>query len=219
MSYWARTVIVPLLVIGAKKPLARNPRRIFVEELYTVTKAPLASKGANLKFAWSIGFNALDRVLKAGDNLAQGAARTAIQTCVDWVIERLNGEDGLGAIYPAMANSVMMFDLLGYPEDHPARAIARAVGREPARDPRGRGLLPALRLAGLGYALAAHAMLEAGGETNVARAKAGLDWLKPLQVLDVEGDWAEERPGVRPGGWAFQYNNAHYPTSTIPPWS
>jgi squalene-hopene/tetraprenyl-beta-curcumene cyclase len=51
-------------------------------------------------------------------------------------------------------------------------------------------------------------MLEAGGETNVARAKAGLDWLKPLQVLDVEGDWAEERPGVRPGGWAFQYNNA-----------
>ena len=30
-------------------------------------------------------------------------------------------------------------------------------------------------------------------------------------MLDVKGDWAEERPGVRPGGWAFQYNNAHYP--------
>ena len=39
----------------------------------------------------------------------------------------------------------------------------------------------------------------------------GLEWLKPLQVLDVKGDWAEERPDVRPGGWAFQYNNAHYP--------
>ena len=36
-------------------------------------------------------------------------------------------------------------------------------------------------------------------------------WLKPRQVLDVKGDWAEERPDVRPGGWAFQYNNAHYP--------
>jgi squalene-hopene/tetraprenyl-beta-curcumene cyclase len=34
------------------------------------------------------------------------------------VTERLNGEDGLGAIYPAMANSVMMYDVLGYPEDH-----------------------------------------------------------------------------------------------------
>jgi squalene-hopene/tetraprenyl-beta-curcumene cyclase len=27
----------------------------------------------------------------------------------------------------------------------------------------------------------------------------------------VKGDWAVKRPDVRPGGWAFQYNNAHYP--------
>ncbi|HEY1638546.1 MAG TPA: prenyltransferase/squalene oxidase repeat-containing protein, partial [Rhizomicrobium sp.] len=39
----------------------------------------------------------------------------------------------------------------------------------------------------------------------------GLEWLKPLQVLGVKGDWAEERSDVRPGGWAFQYHNAHYP--------
>ena len=45
-------------------------------------------------------------------------------------------------------------------------------------------------------------------EAAVAR---GLDWLKPLQVLDVKGDWAEEQPDVRPGGWAFQYRNDHYP--------
>jgi squalene-hopene/tetraprenyl-beta-curcumene cyclase len=30
-------------------------------------------------------------------------------------------------------------------------------------------------------------------------------------VLDVAGDWAAVRPQVRPGGWAFQYANAHYP--------
>jgi squalene-hopene/tetraprenyl-beta-curcumene cyclase len=35
--------------------------------------------------------------------------------------------------------------------------------------------------------------------------------LKPLQVLDVVGDWAEQRPDVPPGGWAFQYANPHYP--------
>jgi squalene-hopene/tetraprenyl-beta-curcumene cyclase len=38
-----------------------------------------------------------------------------------------------------------------------------------------------------------------------------LDWLLPKQVLDVKGDWAVKRPEVRPGGWAFQYNNAYYP--------
>jgi squalene-hopene/tetraprenyl-beta-curcumene cyclase len=58
-------------------------------------------------------------------------------------------------------------------------------------------------------ALACHALMEVKGtEEAVAR---GLDWLKPRQVLDVKGDWADERPNVRPGGWAFQYNNAHYP--------
>ncbi len=36
-------------------------------------------------------------------------------------------------------------------------------------------------------------------------------WLKPLQVLDTVGDWAATRPGIRPGGWAFQYANPHYP--------
>jgi squalene-hopene/tetraprenyl-beta-curcumene cyclase len=30
-------------------------------------------------------------------------------------------------------------------------------------------------------------------------------------VLDVAGDWAIQRPKVRPGGWAFQYANPHYP--------
>ena len=59
-------------------------------------------------------------------------------------------------------------------------------------------------------ALTAHALLEVGGEATKAAVK-GLEWLEPLQMLDVKGDWIEARPNVRPGGWAFQYNNAHYP--------
>jgi squalene-hopene/tetraprenyl-beta-curcumene cyclase len=39
----------------------------------------------------------------------------------------------------------------------------------------------------------------------------GAAWLADRQVLDVVGDWAVRRPHVRPGGWAFQFNNAHYP--------
>jgi len=51
--------------------------------------------------------------------------RRAMAHCEAFVTERLNGEDGLGAIYPAMANSVMMYDVLGYPPDHPHRSLAR----------------------------------------------------------------------------------------------
>jgi squalene-hopene/tetraprenyl-beta-curcumene cyclase len=60
-------------------------------------------------------------------------------------------------------------------------------------------------------ALAAHALLEAGDAASADAAMAGLAWLEPLQVLDVKGDWAVQRPNVRPGGWAFQYRNDHYP--------
>jgi squalene-hopene/tetraprenyl-beta-curcumene cyclase len=209
MSYWARTVVVPLLVLCAVKPLARNALGIKVDELYTGKAVRAGTKAADPKWIWTKGFNTLDWVLKRVDGLwPKTLRRRAIDTCTAWVTERLNGEDGLGAIYPAMANSVMMFDWLGYPEDHPARAIARKSVElllvvkddeaycQPCVSPV------------WDTALAAHAMLEAG---HADQARAGLDWLKPRQVLDVEGDWAEVRPGVRPGGWAFQYNNAHYP--------
>jgi len=60
-------------------------------------------------------------------------------------------------------------------------------------------------------ALTCHALLEMGGDDARASALRGLDWLVPEQVLDVVGDWATRRPSVRPGGWAFQYANPHYP--------
>ncbi|WP_066476868.1 MULTISPECIES: squalene--hopene cyclase [unclassified Sphingomonas] len=212
MSYWARTVIVPLLVLAAKQPVAKNPSGVKVDELYTQRAAPLKSQAAGAKRSWQILFGGLDIVLKRVEPLwPRGLRAKAMQACVDFVVERLNGEDGLGAIYPAMANSVMMFDCLGYPEDHPHRAIARrSVERLLVVKADEAYCQPCVSPV-WDTALAAHAMLEAGGEANEARARAALAWLKPLQVTDVRGDWAEVKPGIRPGGWAFQYNNAHYP--------
>ncbi|WP_255530397.1 squalene--hopene cyclase [Novosphingobium sp. NBM11] len=212
MSYWARTVVVPLLVLCAKKPVARNAKGIKVDELYTRRPIDRKTQAADPKWVWTKSFNALDKVLKVAEGRwPRTLHQRAIDTCAAWVTERLNGEDGLGAIYPAMANSVMMYDVLGYPEDHPARAIARQSVENLLVIHDDEAYCQPCVSPVWDTALAAHAMLEAGGADNVARAEAALDWLKPRQVLDVEGDWAEERPGVRPGGWAFQYNNAHYP--------
>jgi squalene-hopene/tetraprenyl-beta-curcumene cyclase len=210
MSYWARTVIVPLLVLCALKPVARNPRGIHVPELF-VPGVPAASPRApHQNRYWSAFFTLLDKILKKV-RWPQGPRARAIETCRAWTTERLNGEDGLGAIYPAMANSVMMYDLLGYPPEHPDRAIARKSVE----------LLLVVK-ADEAYcqpcvspvwdtALAAHALMEARTPQADGAVARGLAWLKPLQVLDVKGDWAEERPDVRPGGWAFQYRNDHYP--------
>ncbi|MBV9570462.1 MAG: squalene--hopene cyclase [Alphaproteobacteria bacterium] len=210
MSYWARTVIVPLLVLQALKPRARNPRNVHVPELFVLQGSPAPKRAPHQSRGWSAFFGALDWVLKRADPFWPTALRRrAIEECEAFVIERLNGEDGLGAIYPAMANSVMMFDCLGCPPDHPHRAIARRAVEKLLVIKEDEAYCQPCVSPVWDTALACHALMEVQGtEAVVSR---GLAWLKPLQVRDVKGDWAGERPDVRPGGWAFQYNNAHYP--------
>jgi len=214
ISYWARTVIAPLLVLGALKPKARNPKGVTIDELFI--EPPLSvggvKKAPHQKWSWFLFFRAVDHVLRATEPLFPKTTRKrAIEACVSFVKERLNGEDGLGAIYPAMANSVMMYDVLGYPEDHPDRAIARLSIEKLLVIKDDEAYCQPCVSPVWDTALTAHTMLEAGTDEAKAAAKAGLNWLIPRQVLDVKGDWATERPDVRPGGWAFQYNNAHYP--------
>src|SRR5580698_4550979 len=210
MSYWARTVIVPLLVLAALKPLARNLRGVQVPELFSTAHETAPHRAPHQNRYWAAFFHALDVVLKGFEPFwPKGLRRRAIERCRVWVSERLNGEDGLGAIYPAMANSVMMYDVLGYAPDHPERAVARLSVEKLLVVHEDEAYCQPCVSPVWDTALAAHAMMEAeGAEAAVGRA---LEWLTPLQVLDVKGDWAEERPDVRPGGWAFQYNNAYYP--------
>lgn len=214
ISYWARTVIVPLLVLLDKKPRARNPRGIGIDELFLEDpkSVGMAAKAPHQSQLWFTGFSMLDSVLRTVDPLFPKKSRQrAIDKAVAFVTERLNGVDGLGAIYPAMANSVMMFDLLGYPKDHPHYVLARQSVENLLVVKDDEAYCQPCVSPVWDTALAAHAMMEVGGDSEVASARDALEWLKPLQVLDVEGDWIEKRPGVRPGGWAFQYNNAHYP--------
>jgi squalene-hopene/tetraprenyl-beta-curcumene cyclase len=214
VSYWARTVIVPLLVLGALKPLARNAKGVTIDELFLEDPKSVrgVKKAGHQKWSWFLFFRGVDILLRATEPLFPKSTRKkAIDAAVAFVKERLNGEDGLGAIYPAMANSVMMYDVLGYPEDHPDRAIARlSIDKLLVIKDNEAYCQPCVSPV-WDTALTAHTMLEAGTEKAKAAAKAGLDWLIPRQVLDVKGDWAEQRPDVRPGGWAFQYNNDYYP--------
>jgi squalene-hopene/tetraprenyl-beta-curcumene cyclase len=213
ISYWARTVIVPLLVLQALKPKAKNAKGVRIDELFLgdPKQTGAKSKAPHQKWSWFLVFRAIDIVLRAAEPLFPKASRQrAIDQAAAFVTERLNGEDGLGAIYPAMANSVMMYDVLGYPQDHPDLAIARKSIENLIVLSEDEAIVQPCVSPIWDTALTAHALLEVGGEATKAAIK-GLEWIEPRQVLDVKGDWIEARPNVRPGGWAFQYNNAHYP--------
>jgi squalene-hopene/tetraprenyl-beta-curcumene cyclase len=214
ISYWGRTVLVPLLVLQALKPRARNRKGVRVDELFLAPPQTTGRqrKAPHQKRLWYEFFRAVDIVLqKAEPAFPRTSRRRAIDAAVAFVKKRLNGEDGLGAIFPAMANSVMMFDALGYPEDHPDRAIARkSVDKLLVVKPDEAYCQPCVSPV-WDTALAAHALLESGAGSDIGAARRGFDWLLPLQELNVRGDWCFKRPDVRPGGWAFQYANPHYP--------
>ena len=212
MSYWARTVIVPLLVLCARKPLAKNPRGIHVSELFVPGVGAASPRAPHQSAGWSAFFAGLDWCLKRFEPFWPKNLRAkAIEKCRSWTTVRLNGEDGLGAIYPAMANSVMMYALLGYAPDHADRAVARKSVENLLVIKENEAYCQPCVSPVWDTALVAHALLETKGAKAEEAAVRGLEWLKPLQVLDVKGDWAEEKPDVRPGGWAFQYRNDHYP--------
>src|SRR5436305_2422684 len=115
VSYWSRTVLVPLLVLMAVRPTARNPRGVTIAELFveapeTVRDWISPSTASPVGHALAL----LDRLLRLGEPIfPSDPRRRAIEQAVAFVTERLNGEDGLGGIVPAMANSLMMVGCLG----------------------------------------------------------------------------------------------------------
>ena len=213
ISYWSRTVLVPLLVLMALRPRARNPLRITIGELFGEPPETVRDwiRGPT-RSAWSFAFVVLNRLLRAAEpSFPAAARRRAIDAAARFVIERLNGEDGFGGIFPAMVNSLLMLDCLGYALDHPlCRTAYAAIQKLVARGGDRRYCQPCLSPV-WDTALACHALGEAGDPGIDAALRRALAWLEHRQVLDIAGDWAAARPGLRPGGWAFQYANPHYP--------
>ncbi|MEM1297735.1 MAG: squalene--hopene cyclase [Pseudomonadota bacterium] len=212
IAYWSRTVLTPLLVLYAMRARGENPTGRDIRELFLLP--PEEHKVYNTNPTGSrIGdlFLQLDKGMRLLEPwLPKGMRAKAIKAAEEFTIARLNGDDGLGAIYPAMANAVMMFRVLGYGDDHPHMITAMGAV-EKLMTERGEDLYYQPCLSPVwDTSLAAHALIEAGGRED-PRLIAALDWLADKQILDHVGDWAVRRPDVRPGGWAFQYENPDYP--------
>src|SRR5882672_53027 len=218
VSYWSRTVIVPLLVILDRKPVTWPPPQFSLDELW-----PVDREHASLRFErtaqpwswrgwlWKNVFIAVDDGLKVWERFSpRPLRRRAVEAARRWLEERLAFPGGLGGIYPAMANSILAMRLLGFTDDHPlvlgqikeieALAIEDADGLhyQPSPSPL------------WDTALAVNALIESDLPPDHPALHGAADWLMHRQVL-VPGDWQVKRPHVQAGGFAFQYANDFYP--------
>lgn len=211
VSYWSRTVIVPLLILCHLKPTAKNPRNIMISELFTV---PPEKEQNYFKIRSPLNrvFVIFDKIGKMIEPLIPKSIRKkALIKAERWFTERLNGEDGLGAIFPAMVNAYEALQVLGYAQDHPYYMQAQNALKkllvingdfiycQPCFSPIWDTALTVL------------ALQEIKTPQSQAAINKALDWLAPLQIINCQADWQEYNPNLNSGGWAFEYRNDYYP--------
>ncbi|MFU8830970.1 MAG: squalene--hopene cyclase [Wenzhouxiangella sp.] len=211
VSYWSRAVMVPLLVLYSLKAQAANPRDIHIPELFNRPPEQIRDWHP-VRSRMNRFLVLLDSVLRRAEPLIpRFLRRRALRQAEHWLVERLNGEDGLGAIFPAMVNAAVALKLLGYPAEHAYRVQAHmALERLLIEKDRTAYCQPCVSPV-WDTALMSLALHETGDVAARRAAVRGLDWLAERQLTQHPGDWQRTRPDLPGGGWAFQYNNPHYP--------
>jgi squalene-hopene/tetraprenyl-beta-curcumene cyclase len=211
VSYWSRTVMVPLFILCTLKAKAKNPHQVNVLELFVIHPDKEKHYFPERTFLNKC-FLALDKVgLATRPLIPKKMHERAIVLAKDWIIERLNGEDGLGAIFPAMVNAYEALLLLGVPANDPHVVTARkAIDKLLVIKEHEAYCQPCLSPV-WDTALTALALQEVDKIGNRPALTQAYNWLKDNQLSDEPGDWQILRPDVPGGGWPFQFANPHYP--------
>ena len=227
MSAWSRTIVVPLSLLWHFQPSRDLPAEgVSVADLFTggPENLPLQMprceaverEVGDAKFDWHRFFYGLDRVYKAADAVRLRPLRgLAVKRAERWVLDRLAGSDGLGAIFPPMVWAVVGLKCLGYSETSPEVAgqlaeldrlkltdeddAGRAVTRlQPCKSPV------------WDTAIAAIALRESGLPPHHPTVRKAADWLLDREIR-TPGDASLRDPKLEPAGWCFEYRNRFYP--------
>ena len=231
VAAWTRTMILPLALCTALRPVRRVDSSRGIGELFLDQSARSRLNKARTSggpFEWTNLFLTIDAVLKSAQRRGLlESRRAAIRAAEKWLLERMTPEttEGLGTIFPPMVYIQIALQKLGYPRSHPVlvnaeRELDRFIVNHPSED---HARIQPCFSPVWDTGIALYALTEAGRTCeNDPRVSATCDWLCDREVRLV-GDWAanlrpEDRavltgmgPGHAHGAWAFEYRNDWYP--------
>ena len=214
MSSWSRAIVVPLSVIWASKPSCQIPEHASIEELRIVDSrvaGPRFSRGSLAHHGWSLFFQVVDRAHKLLEHIGFLPLRPrALRRAEQWILQRLDNSDGLGAIFPPIVNTIIALRCLGYSLDHEIiRSQIHELEKLELEDGDKLRIQPC-KSPCWDTALSIHALGEQDEPEVRPRLAEAVRWLLDHEVREV-GDWHVRSPQAPIGGWYFEYNNEFYP--------
>jgi squalene-hopene/tetraprenyl-beta-curcumene cyclase len=237
MSSWTRTILVPLSIFYAHKPVRPLPAELGIRELFLQPpETPRWSHPLSPRLlSWHNGFLVLDQVCKKVEGLLSPRRGSqppvhrlldwlrrpwtvvldrirnrALDRAVAWMFERFTDSDGLGAIFPPIIYTIVTLRCLGYADDSPEMTWAlKQLEDLMIEEDETLRLQPCFSPV-WDTALALNALAAAGMPAAHPAIRTAADWLTEREATR-RGDWSIANPALEPGGWFFEYRNGFYP--------
>jgi squalene-hopene/tetraprenyl-beta-curcumene cyclase len=218
MSAWSRTIIVPLSLLWAFRPVHKLPPEHGIDELYASPQKtlPRRLRGVNTEgqrgwIDWAAFFLRVDQAIKFGERLGLKPFRKhAVHLAEQWILERLQDSDGLGAIFPPIIWTIIGLKSMGYADDSTViqeqlgeleKLVIREEGKvrlQPCKSPVWDTVISVI------------ALRDAGVPRKHPAIQKSVSWILSKECRR-RGDWASSRPNTEAGGWYFEYRNDFYP--------
>ena len=217
MSNWSRAMLVPLAIINHFKPTRPPRNNVNLDELYPLGfhERDLALPPDPDRVSWRNFFLWLDRLHKFAEWFAENGIhpfrRRALKKCEQWMIERCEGTDGLGAIFPAMLNSLIALKALGYADDHPEVLRAERELKKLEHESEESVHIEPCFSPVWDTAIVAICLRESGIPAEHPSLRKATEWLMDREIR-FRGDWQYKNPArVEASGWVFEFNNKWNP--------
>jgi squalene-hopene/tetraprenyl-beta-curcumene cyclase len=218
ISAWSRTIVVPLSIVWAVQPVrAIEPER-GAGELFLRDPAdwpPLRCPGLPGRtglLSWDRFFRGVDRLLTwCRRHRLLPLRRRALAAARDWMLDRFEHSDGLGAIYPPIVFSLVALKCLGHDDQSPAVRYCTEQLEDLAIEDEASGTIrfQPCKSPVWDTAIAVRALAAAGVSPEQPAIGRAVRWLLDRQT-SRPGDWSKT-VRAEPGGWSFEYANEFYP--------
>ncbi|MBI4051623.1 MAG: squalene--hopene cyclase [Elusimicrobia bacterium] len=214
MSSWTRAIVIPLSVLWAKRPFRECPPHATLDELFPDERRFVPIREVMPKpsfFSWQNFFLLWDSGLKSLEGRGPHILRLwSLKLVERYILNHIKNSAGMGAIFPAIINTIMALKALGTHDRD--SAVRHQIKHLEELEIDGETILEMQPCFSPIWdtAIAIIALAESGLYRDHPALQQAALWLLSKEVKSA-GDWRVKNPDGTIGGWYFQFENEWNP--------